>query len=279
MLRRDPQAVVAAHLMDQSRRELYVEGPRDRLFLNWLLGDDMNAETSVREIALVDLPRRQDGGERGRLLDFGQWLASKDVQIRLFVDADWDRLLSRSVPPAVWMTDHRDLEGYVLRAECVDKVLRLGIATNHGVAKDLLKVVNEQGRRLGILRLVSELDSLSLPFQRTRLRRYLDLRDGRVHLRFNPYLQTLLQNANISLSRFEEVCGRLEVVAEQYAAISDSEIVHGKDAMCLFEVALSSHGLRIGEAARLLWTSFEDSFIEAGSTLDAVLAFLRGNAG
>jgi hypothetical protein len=275
MIRRHPDAIVAAHCMDRSRRELYVEGSRDRLFLAWLLAGKMNPDASIREIALVELPDTLPGGERCRLIRFAELLGERGVRIRMFADADWDRLLRRSVPERVWLTDHRDMEGYVLREECVDKVLRLGVGTNRLSAVNLLRVIREHGRRLGCTRLLSERDSLRLPFQATRLKRYLSGDGDRILLDLEGYLQALLQNANISLARFDEIRGRLGEVEAEYASSPDSEVIHGKDAICILESALACFRLKPEDGARLLWTSFEAAFVEEGSTLDMVTRFLR----
>lgn len=275
-LRRHPDAVIAAHRMDPARRELYVEGRKDRLFLSWLLGDDIALSSSVREIAWVDLPEAKEGGERGRLLHFGQLLSRHDVAIRCLADADCDRVLGREVPASVWLTDHRDLEGYVLRVECIDKALRLGVSTTRVTPQDLLRWVVAHGRRLGLLRLLSELDSLSLPFKATRLRGHVSFERGCLDVDYQGYAQALLQNAGISLSKLDATLRRLDEVETTFASTSDAELMHGKDAMCLADVVFRACGLNSEEGPRLLWTSFEPRFVEDGSTLDSACGFLRG---
>ncbi len=261
--------------MDPSRRELYVEGSRDRLFLAWLLAG-AGISASVLEIAWVDLPSRILGGERGRLIHFATYLGDRDIEIRMFADADFDRLLARAVPNRVWLTDHRDMEGYFLRKECIDKALQLGIATERVSAVELLATVQRHGRCLGLVRIMSEIDGLSLPFQATRLRRYLHFERGQIELDFDEYLQTLAQNAGISLTGLDQLRERLSELAVRFASAPDSEVIHGKDALCIIEVALSKFGVAQGEAARLVCTSFEAHFIERGSTLEAVVRYLRG---
>lgn len=275
MLRRSPEAVAVAHAMDHSRKELYVEGQRDRLFLSWLLGRNMNVNTSVREINFVDLPTGILGGERGRLIYFANWLGTRATRIRMFADADWDRLLTRPVPERIWLTDHRDMEGYVLSEKCLDKVLRLGVGTDAISAEALLANVREVGRLLGLVRLMSERDALGFPFRRTQLERHLDVHACQVSLDLEGYLRALLQNAGISLARLGGLKDRLAEVEPIYASIPDSEIIHGKDAMCILEVALSRFEIDPRDVPRLMWTSFEASFVVGGSTLDTVAGFLR----
>ncbi len=62
MIRRTPDAIVIAHRMDPARRELYVEGHRDRLFFCWLMGLAQDVNTKVIEISAVDLPNVEAGG-------------------------------------------------------------------------------------------------------------------------------------------------------------------------------------------------------------------------
>jgi hypothetical protein len=265
---------MAAHLMDPERKELYVEGPRDYLFLTWLLAGRMNPDATVREIAGVDLPDQLAGGRKGRLIHFANLLSDRHPRIRMFADADWDRILNRPVPGRVWLTDHRDMEGYILREECFDKVLRLGVGTEQISGGRLLELVRNHGRRLGMVRLMSELDSMGLPFQATSLKKHLKVRDP-IFLDLDGYLRALLQNAKVKLTHLAETKARLGEVELAYSSAADSEIIHGKDAASIVEAVLSRFGLRAEEGRRLLWTSFELAFVENGSTLDAVARFLR----
>ena len=274
MICRQPDAVLTAHRMDPSRRELYVEGTRDRLFLTWLLGKRQPTDAIVQEIAFIEIPNVL-GGERGRLIQFANWLEDKDVGIRMFADADCDRVLGRTVPKRVWLTDNRDLEGYVLRIECIDKVLRLGIATDKITAELLLRAIKKHCRRLGILRLLSERDSLKLPFQTTNLKRFIKLSNGELNLDFDGYFRALLQNASISLKQFKSLHERFVELECCYENTPDIELIHGKAAICIIDAALAKFGIRDEEGGRLLWCSFEARFVEVGSSLESVLAFIR----
>jgi hypothetical protein len=275
MIRRKPEAVILAHTMDRSRKELYVEGKRDRLFFSWLLKGQLPRATTIREIDFVDLPAEVLGGQKGRLFEFARWIGAMEVRIRMFADADYDRLLQRAVPDRVWLTDYRDLEGYVLHEKCVDKMVRLGLGTERFTAPYLLALVRRHGRKLGLLRLMSEMDSLNLPFQTTDLKRHIETGAHACELNFDSYLRALLQNAKINLTQLVGMKDRLAEVTENHSNVPDSQMIHGKDALCILEVALSDYELSPGDAGRFLWTSFESSFVEKESTLDTVVAFLR----
>lgn len=275
MIKRTPEAIVTAHVMDPARRELFVEGPRDRLFLRWLLGKDLHSNANVIEISAIDLPDVNAGGERGRLMAFARWLDGREVRIRFFADADFDRLLGRAVPPKVWLTDLRDMEGYILCELCLEKVLKLGVGTEAITAENLIETVRTLGRRLGLLRLLSEKEGFNLPFQRTNLSRYLRFLGGRLGLIFEGYVQALLQNAEINLGMKDSVLNGLAVLEREYARFPDSEIIHGKDTFSIIAKALSKFDVEEEEVKKMLWTSFEAGLVKAGSNLEAVQQYLR----
>jgi hypothetical protein len=277
MIRRTPEAIVTAHIMDPSRRELFVEGSRDRLFLRWLLGKDLNPNANVIEISAIDIHDVSIGGERGRLIAFARWLEDREAKanIHFFADADFDRLLGRRVPKKVWLTDPRDLEGYILHELCLEKVLKLGARTDGITAENLLKTVRTLGRKLGLLRLLSESERLKLPFQKTNLLRYLKFVGGRLNLGFEAYVQALLQKAGMSLKKRESILGSVAALERKFAQSPDSEIIHGKDAFSIIAKALARFGVKEGEAKKMLWTSFEAAFVITGSNLSAAQEYLR----
>jgi hypothetical protein len=277
MIKRTPEAIVVAHTMDRSRRELYVEGRRDRLFLGWLTSDSADSRASILEIEFVELPGPVLGGNKARLIQFANWLGDKEIQIRMFADADWDRALGRQVPERVWLTDHRDMEGYILCEQCIDKILRLGMGIADVSANALLAAVLQQCRPLGLLRILSELDNLNLPFQNTNLIRHVEGMAERVTVDFDTYLRALLQNAEISLTRTADIQARLRTIGPRFSSVPDRDMVHGSDAVQVFEVALRKRGISQGESERLLWTSFESSFVAGGSTLETVASYMRGH--
>src|SRR5271155_3700280 len=106
MLRRHFEAVITAHAMDRSRKELYVEGQRDRLFLSWLIDGTRDPNVSIHEIETLELPGEVSGGNRGRLIRLVELLENAEVRICAFADADWDRLFGRRLPRRLWLTDH-----------------------------------------------------------------------------------------------------------------------------------------------------------------------------
>jgi hypothetical protein len=231
----------------------------------------------IVEIEAIEVPgATAEGGARQRLLTFAQWVAGRGARIRCFADADWDRLLGRRTPDNVWLTDPRDLEGYTLRVEVLEKVLQLAAVTDAVTPDEMLREVFREGRRLGVLRLVSERSGLGLPFQRTPLRRYVVGRRGRVEVRLPQYMRALLQNGGISIARLREIAAWVDEMAAEMAAVPDGELVHGKDAFCLIERALEGLGFREGDCGKAMWTSYEKGYVKTNTNLVAVLEYLRG---
>ncbi len=274
MIRRDPESILVAMKMDPERRQVYVEGPRDRLFLSWLVSDNKNPNSTILEIDTVKLPNTSYGGNRMRLLKFAEFLDGKVESTKFFADADFDRILNHATPKLVWLTDGRDLEGYVIRVECLDKVLRVGVATEKLRADDLLQTIYRLGRKLGFLRLLSEKRDLNLPFQNTVLNRFLKLNDGAIELQLNAYIRALLQNVDISLTHASDIAIEVKNLEEEFKEIPNNQILHGKDAFCIVEKGLSRFGVKGSEAAKLLWTSFERKLVASESNLGAVIGFL-----
>lgn len=273
-MRQDPQRILAAHRMDPGRRELYVEGPGDRIFLGWLVGDQKSPHARIIEVDLVELSSDVTGGKKGRLIAFAGEVEGAGAQIKVFADADTDRILDRAVPSNVWLTDKRDLEGYILRPECIEKIVRLGHLNDRLDVDAILQQATSLGREVGILRLMSDLDKRDLPFQRTDLKRHLRAAKSVVHLNFEGYVTALLQNAGISLKERSEIVNRHHEVAEAYSHVDDVQLIHGKDAIVALGDLLHANGLPSQDTGRLLRCSYERQWITENPYLERVYNFL-----
>lgn len=271
---RDPQGIIAAHKMDPRRRELYVEGRRDRLFFLWLLGDKRDPNAMVHEIEFVGMCPATQGGCRTKLLALAQIMVNKSAKIRCFADADFDRVLRRSQPANVTLTDHRDLEGYFLQPPCLEKVLKLAIASETLRSTHLLNEVHSKGRQLGILRLLSEKRGLKLPFQQAHLERHLKKNGFTVDLNLDAYMQSLLQGANISLRELPRIKHEMTELADSLSSVPNSELVHGKDSITILRVLLKSKTFK-GEAVEpSLWASLDHNTLKGLPSLEAMKKFL-----
>jgi hypothetical protein len=262
--------------MDPMRRELYVEGPSDGAFIKWIIGDSINLNARILSIDSVEMPGISDGGARARIIAFAKLVEGHPAQIRFFADADTDRLHNISVPTNVWLTDTRDMEGYLFREDCLDKLLRLGLGNENIQASRLLNTILEYGRTLGLLRLVSDEGGLNLPFQRTDMRRSLSCSKGKFNLvlDLDKYIKTLLQNVGLKQGLLASISKRIEEKRIALSNISHHEIVQGKDTLCLLEEVLYAHGIHRDDTVRILRTCFERKFADDYPSLSNAIRYL-----
>ncbi|MEU4571462.1 hypothetical protein [Nonomuraea sp. NPDC023979] len=278
-MRRDPKAVVAAHRMDRERRELYVEGVRDKSFLEWLVEPNRNDSAIIRTIDFVDIPDVIEGGNRERIVRFLEIIDGDDVQIRGLIDADHEHLRSaeekRSYPSKIYLTDWRSLESYVLTIECLDRALRLGCSLEAPTAASLFSSIAKVVRDVSGIRFLSESEELRLPLNEYRWLKHVAFSSkGGVTADLDAILRSLMQAAKVSLSRRAELMEKLDGVLEMLAALDDLYVLHGKDFMKILTAQLRCMGVSIDDAGRLMWTSFRRSHAREFPNLSKVMAYL-----
>jgi hypothetical protein len=276
-MRRDVDSRFAAYKFDPGRRELYVEGRRDRVVLNYLVGEEQHPDVTVVEINEVDLPERAEGGNKGRLISFARLALDTVPVIRAFADADYDRILSVDTPTNVVYTDYHDLEGYVLRPECIQKIWGLGLGSDINMAEavEKLAIILAVARSAGLIRVMAELERLQLPFRTSDLSKYVDVKVDPPSLKIKPYLQTLMQGRGIPLNRLTDLQVRLLHVQESYSSVSNAELVHGKDCLSILRAFLGPQKVSVEQVEALVWTSFDRTMVETGSQLEYIVNLLR----
>jgi len=262
--------------MDVGRRELYVEGVRDRVFLNWLVGDTRDTKASIVPIDQVELPEVDLGGNRERLKVFLQQVVSQPANIRGLIDTDHATFIEEAFPPNAWMTDLRDIEGYVLSEENVDAALRLGYGIDRVAAVNVLASTHEVGATLASIRLGSEKLGLKLPVSSANLSRCSKAtRNGQITLDVQRLLQSLLQAAGISLGRLPEVTTEVAVARELIATFPIEQVIHGKDCMKILTLQFKALGSReVADAAPVLWSSFKREKLTEYPVLNDIVTFL-----
>lgn len=265
--RRSPDAIITAHIMDRSRRSLFVEGPRDRSFLQHLamLGKD----ALIVEASSIEMPDGAVGGERGRLIQFAELIEQADVAVACFIDSDWDRILGTVCPSCCLMTDFRDLEGYLLDEACVMRALVQGMGISQAAANDIFTDVVSIAKTAGFIRIHSARSSLDLPFQRSRIDRSTDLRDGRLHFDALRYVETLLQNASASRTLAPGIIAAAGQVGVELGNEDYRDIVHGKDVLALLRKAIPSF------IDPILWAAFDSANLPEFANLSSAVAFLE----
>jgi hypothetical protein len=270
-MRRDPVAIEAALVLDPKRRELYVEGPRDRQLVLWLLGDVGTRDSVVQDISGVEIPV-SEGGERGRLMAFADRMTEVD-QIRYFADADYDRLLGRAVPSNGWLTDGRDMESYLILTGCPTKALRLGAARPRREADSAVRQCLAASRRAAYLRIADSQMRWHLPFQETPPSRKARVRGWTLEFAERPWLTALL-DASIGRGHLIEVESVWNEAATDFADTPDEQVVHGKDFLAFLGEFFRKSGVERPSGPKLVWSAIERARVRRYPYLSEVLTYV-----
>lgn len=270
-MRRDPKAVLAALEMDADRRELYVEGSRDRQLILWLLGDSGDRDSVVQDISGVDMPRVQ-GGNRGRLMAFARRMAGVD-RVRYFGDADYDRLLGRPVPANGWLTDGRDMESYLLLSRCANKAIRVGLNRPAAETTSSVRQVVAASRRTAYLRVADVRNGWALPFQTTPPSRKAEVRGQMLEFDERSWA-TALVDASIGRRFLSSVLEGWEAAATEFASAPDQELIHGKDFLDLLGEFLLHHGVERRTCPSLIWSALERGSVARQPNVAQVLKYV-----
>lgn len=242
-------------------REVWVEGVRDRQFLEWFLSADDYAVVEVREIdqvAFADSAVVQHGlrphSSRDRVIAFALDL---DTAVTLgaasvLAIADRDRH-DRPAPVTrrLAYTDSRDLEGYLLDSRVIKKFLRLACNLK-GTAVDILHWF------IPLVRSVSAVfdasDALGWGMSPLPLRKYLEVNSSTKVLEFDlaEYKSALLVKNGRSRDR---AAFDAEVRARTRTSGADAVHVRGHTFLDLLGTYIAGVANMKGDVARALCES------------------------
>ena len=232
----------------------------------------------ILDVGNIEIVDDKSEGNRGRLVTFSKMVSKEGVGncVKIFIDADHDRIQGISHESCVWMTDGRDLEGYILTEKSLEKMLSLGFGLESLDAENLLSIVSPWARKAAALRLLSERQKLNLPFQRTDLARYACVAKAPLSLdiEWPNYVRALLQNGSISLVNINSIIDQCNQVEIQLNTWCNRQLIHGKDAICLIGIILRKLGCPIQGIEPALWSSYETDSVAQNPNLDAALQFI-----
>jgi hypothetical protein len=272
--RRDFETLLATHTLDPDRCELLVEGEEDRRILLWLVGDAINPGAVITPIEKIDVDC-SFGGNRERLLEVARQLEDAEACILCFVDSGLGEVEEVDLRSIV-MTDGPDIESYVLRPECIEKFLRLGLRTDAWDPEQLLEMVLQQTRRLGLLRIASDAAGWDLPFRRTEIHRHVELTTGgEITIDEQSFVGSLLQNCDMSLSCREDVIRNRDELEASLLDLDDRALTHGKDALGLLAEVAVKAGTQRKDSRGILWATLERRLVDGEPGLERILCFLE----
>lgn len=271
MLRRNASAYRLAIKMDPTRRDLFVEGPRDRAFLTQVIGQFGTNARILDAANHIDDPDETDGA-KGRLVRLAGAIGNVP-QTRFFVDKDWDSLLGIPRPAHVHATDFRDLEGYVLDPDVVQKAISVGLADEKRKAPTILKDVVRVCLESAAIRVHALRLGLRLPFKSVDLTRHF-IRNGPLQLDRRKYLTTACQNADATerakVGSVDAFLAGADGVRTEIEKLNWREVVHGKDAFAVITHIFRKDHVE-GTTHAALWCSFERSDARQYQVLSQVI--------
>ncbi len=238
--RRSIEELITRYELEPQLRDIYVEGDRDRFFLNWFLVRSgcrqavvYPIETSVY-IPPVLLARNRVSGNRGRVivlcLELAAKLSRNSNNVLGLVDKDYSQILGESVESHLLLwTDFSCLESYALSDRALQKFcsIYLGVVISVDRFSEMFVILRDvfllRCAKLACARSAAWLDAFT---------RLCSIRDGRVYFDRAQFVDRLLNASAGAIDR-----GSLEAkVAELRGLLSGGfrQELNGHDLIQMF---------------------------------------------
>lgn len=276
--------LIARLKMDPALIILFVEGARDLAFWRKYAPIGNRINSVVYSASLIFLPDACEGGEKGKLLKLVEILDNSDIfnisnRVKVFVDADNDRLLGTLHLSNVVLTDYRDLESYAFNDDTLIDIVHTGLAKTHLIIQDLINEIKEFCLPISGLRLVSERDAYKLAFQRTfengKRKKYIVKNANKNVIDSEALIATLMQNGKVSLSKKVEIKDKLVNIIPTIASVDLRQILHGKD-WTFFLAHLCNVNLDVIEPLVFLGINYDE--LDLSQNIASVKQYLYGQA-
>lgn len=266
-IKRTPEAIIKSFEMDPDKKAIYVEGQTDRLFFEYLFENQVKDDTVFFEIETVDIQKVKKGGNRERLLSFASNVEFSDARIRCFIDADFLRILKKTIPKTIILTDFRDLEAYLYEQNYLNKFIKVGLKTDKITPEFILDEISN-AREIAIIRLCSEENGFNLPFQKTNknFSRYYAYGKG---VNLTKYISALFQNCK-KRPKIADFNKALDESKKKCASIADRDLIHGKDVLEIIKEIAKAHKYKKDNIELIFWMSFDRADINKFAALKEV---------
>lgn len=196
-------------------------------------------------------------GQRGRILRLAVTLGQSVIgdRVKYFIDADFDHLSSAIHPHGVIATDFRDLENYANNQVCLDNVCLNHLNMTEGERDRLVRTITNVGVPFGVIRYVSHIDGLNIPFCHILIRdagkRFTVRKDGQERVAdMARYLTSIGQEMKLDSEAREALSSSYTTALTELSGNDRNLLVHGKDLIAIFSWIFTV-SLTVAEA--LLW--------------------------
>lgn len=276
MIRRTTAAHLKSLELDPERKLLIVEGKEDRLFVEYLCGQEIDSNLVILEIQSIEIDAQVEEGNRGRILYFASLTDPQTERIKFFIDRDYSPYLGLEIPANITQTDYKDLETYLLSVDCFNKLLKIGIKTDK---IDSEKFLNEAKKAsyFGFVRISSLKSGLNLSVNETNknIRKYITVSNSfDVSINKTKYLTALLQNSN-NKTTIKDLKTIIDSNIEDLIDEGIEYIIHGKDLLAFVTEICYKLGQNKENIDNLFWMSFDNSKIEDHKNLNDIIVYSK----
>ncbi len=250
--RRLLKELIAMHRLEQSIRDVFVEGPLDKRVIKGILADAGSGTVSVHSIQDVEIsPSLLEKyglttGERQRLITLAlvckETLPAGSQSLTCWVDADCEVVLKEIAENAfLLLTDYSCLEGYFWSDGAVGRLLRFHSSSLGGSIPTLLESLNTCVRKIFLLRAAALWKKV--PVRWIPFKDFVTLENHRVVLDHERYLQRALIASGLA-SKAQVLLVAIEAL-ESIVPCDTRYAMNGHDALEM--LALCLKGLKVAK--------------------------------
>jgi hypothetical protein len=240
-MERTPQAFIAALKMDPNRKNVFVEGNKDRLFLKWLTEGKKNPNCQIVEISFVKFNTRLEGNKE-KIKYFAKIVGSENKNIKFFCDSDYDTILSQKLPPNIITTDNNDIEAYLFEKSFIEKSLVLGYGCEKINSEIIINTCLNIAAKIGVLRILSFKNNYHFSINDTNIIKYIHKSGEVINFDFEGFLRAVIQNSKLSLKEFTKYQKEHISLLSAYSDLPLIKLTRGKDLIVILSKTIKEFG-------------------------------------
>lgn len=277
MLRRIPESIAESALRDSKRRELYVEGVFDKIFIEYFLEKMFTPNFKIFVVdEAVESPSCENGC-RGRLQQLADVLSKKKANnIMVLLDSDFDFLRDDKNTNIIY-TEFSDIEGHSINDNALDKLLRIGYGRNTRISKALHSKILEISADIGLLRYVSHKYKLNLSINDTKKNKCISIESGLPMMDFNKYVSNVINNTCPKGATSEQVLRWIAEERLRFKGIPVKNRIRGKDYHEVLLIYGKKSGFAWSDPASTIMATIETNEVLNTVHMKKIEAFIRSS--
>lgn len=257
VVKRQLAELFALYRLEPTLRDVYVEGPEDKTFLEIVLRQcGVDDSVNVYWVDTIDLPDSNAvGGCRGRVIALSQAVAQNfGEDTRVFtgwVDADFDRFLDRGIQSRLLLrTDFTCTEAYFWKATPVERLLQWCSQCTEGDATRLREWIEHHTKELFLIRAARE--HAEWNFSWISPRKSIQIDKAKEKFNLDEFVDKLLLAAGL-LDRKKDFESFIAALRSKVGEFRHS--MHGHDAIELLMYGLRGRGAKHNHTAEGIVTA------------------------